>query len=54
MVTSCLLDRDKGMQFRKRGPTDRSHLGGSVKLHRAGTQRNHGGVKAEVFALQLF
>ena len=52
VITFCLLWRAERMQFSEFRPSDRDHLGGSVQLHGARSQRDHCLVQGQIFALQ--
>ena len=52
LVALGLLDRRERMQLRELRPGDRQHLGRRVQLHRAGAERDHRRVEADVLALE--
>ena len=52
VITFCLLWRAVRVKFSEFRPGDRDHLGGSVQLHGARTQRDHCLVQRQIFALQ--
>ena len=48
-----LVGGGKGVHATELAPAQRQHLGGSVQLHGAAAQRNHGAVQAQVLHLQF-
>ena len=51
-VALHLLERREGMDRRELRPRHRNHLGRRIQLHRAGAERNHRAVEADVLALE--
>mmetsp|Transcript_12825 Transcript_12825/g.27711 ORF Transcript_12825/g.27711 Transcript_12825/m.27711 type:complete len:233 (-) Transcript_12825:1659-2357(-) len=49
-----LIVRGEGVDVGKRGPRDRDHFGGSIELHGARSQRDHGVVQGQVAIFQRF
>ena len=52
LVAGRLVDRRERMQARELRPAHRHHLRGGVQLHRAGAERNHRRVEADVLVLE--
>mmetsp|Transcript_28930 Transcript_28930/g.50887 ORF Transcript_28930/g.50887 Transcript_28930/m.50887 type:complete len:344 (-) Transcript_28930:1552-2583(-) len=52
-VALNLFDRGEGVELADSRPGDRHHFGGGVELHGAGSERDHGGLEAEVLGGKL-
>ena len=53
MIALGLGDRNEGMWFGELRPRHRQHFGRGIQLHRAGAERNHGRVQAQILSLEV-